>query len=255
MHKNDVTIYYAGGCGGVMWMLNFLLLTRDTHRSSWIGKQPLNDAIAKNWNISRDRHWKDTEVIDDGTGPYGNQAGFFRLTRFCNKSKLQQGPGPTTVLLYAPPRLHLLLARMKRPNWFYYNYYELSDPKKMSWITEEIPTVKTFRDFEQLPDAQMKFNVVHEAFYKHGKEEWREENFDQLFSLLHRPDVFNDQMSVESAQLLDKVDFAFNLVDVVKSNYDNVADAMGLENFAGCRQHTKDWLSRHPPYIIDQFLE
>lgn len=234
-------------------MLNFLLLTRDTHRSGWLGHRALEPAIKENWSVDSYHSWKDTELLDDGFGPH-NIDGYHRLTRYCNKSELQEPAGPTTVLLYAPPRLHLELARLKRPNWFYYHYYDLEDPIKFGWLQQLNPKLHSFRDFELLPTAKERLELVRDAFLEHDPHRV-EETDRQLFALLEQTNVFTDQMSVDSAALFGKTDFAFNLVDVVQSNYQCVAEEMGLPYSNDVKYHTMDWLVKHPVRIKQYFEE
>ena len=248
--NHDVTLYYDGGAGGVMFMLSFLLLTEQTHRSGWQRGLTTSEMIRRTWQIPGAPHsWKDAEILDDGVGD-GVSKPYHQLTRYCNKRDLSifQPPGSKTILLYAGADLHLQLARMKKPNWFYYNYYGLRDPVVFDWVQEENPNIKTFRDFEKLPTAQDKLNLVARVYLKRNPD-WLLETDEQLNTIKKLPHLFQGNMTSNSAALLSKVDYAFSLEDVVQSRFACVTKALGLKDRIAVESHIDSWVRMHPEHI------
>ena len=252
MLERDVTLYYDGGTGGVMFMLNFLKCTQNSHRAGWENGYTLDEVISKTWNVDEAHLWKDSEIAADGMQEFV-PPGFRKLARYCNYSEFQEPIGPLTIMLYTDAPTHVELARMKKPNWFYFNYYNLRDPKILQAVSDEHTSpLHTFKDFEDLNDAQLKLDLVARAYHKIDPDRLLETD-EQMEELKKDRTVFvpwnGMQISWASRQLIDRVDYRFRLQDVIKSRFECVTHALGIEHNLEVVNDIRDWIAMHPRHI------
>jgi len=250
MLNKDIILFYNGGSGGFL-MLHCLLLTQHFYNPFLM---PLYKIIQKQWNISSNLAlWKKTEVWPDNNNTLLAKTDKLKVYFECGKSAdyiKNKYKDCYKIVIYADDFLLYKLTELKKCNVFYNNQHSTKSICDKQWQTFYLdvkdktwPDCNTFNEFYSLPvhikdELILVYNVLKQF-----------QNID-VCAMKNLSNVFD--ITKEYVRIAD---YAFNLKDVVKSEFRNVTTAFDLIYNKQHKELVNHWLNLHPQHIKNLILE
>jgi hypothetical protein len=223
MDKN-LAVYYSGASGGCFFALTLALATQKTHSIS--STQTVQEIIDNNWQSNDYDKWDDRQVkYDHNYGPDCVDLRSKDRHKRCNdmlaiikyddfNSVVDEDA--ISLMVYTDIDTQFALMELKKR----YLFFTGTDPHRNANI------VMNNNKFPLLPDK-----------------DWHKQFKDTFSKMYNGVKIFNDHIK---CVVLDRIDHAFLLQDVVSTKFKCVTDVLGLEHSTEVADHVDTWVSLHP---------